>query len=101
MALDGTQYVPAVLGEPGLLDASGRCGVDHATEQEGVLAVLGRDQRMYRLGAAPARRQRIEQIPWHRMITQVHPAVCFPRSWSMSACMVSRIWPMSRMRSGQ
>ena len=78
--------------------------LDHAAQQEGVLAVFGDRQRTYRLGAAAARRQRIEQISWHTVITHVPPAVCFLRSSSMSASMVStdmadepdEVWAINR-----
>ena len=91
MALHGDEHVLTVLGEPGLLGASGLRGFTYAAQQEDVLAVLRRRQRLYCLGATAARRQRVEQMARQCVITRVHPVVCFRRRASRSACMVSRM----------
>ena len=86
--LYGGEHIAALSGESSGVFSGTLRSLDHAAQQEGVLAMFGDRQRAYRLGAAAARRQGIEQVSWHSVITHVPPDIYFPRSSSRPAPMV-------------
>ena len=76
-------------------------GVEHANQQDHVLAVFCRSQPTYRVAPAPSCRQLGEYRTRQLVMRHAHVAVLLRSRALISARTTSRIWPMRCMRSGQ
>src|SRR5579872_2390190 len=101
MVLSDREEVISALGQPPLAVIGCPCLIEHAREQEHVLAVLHGGQDADGGSATAPLGNRIESYWRDAVVPDGHTASRPASQAAMSKFMVSRMWSIRRIRSGQ